>query len=89
MTVFERECIQALTVKPISSDTLRTRREDIKAFIVKTLLFIGLYPRDRGFPILVTVLEKMSDSFEFDDIIKQRKAIFGAKSIDLRVFNSD
>lgn len=70
VTAFERESLQALTVKPISSDTLRTRREDKKAFIVKTLLFIGLYPRDRGFPILVTVLEKMSDSFEFDDIIR-------------------
>ena len=45
VTAFERECIQTLTVKPISSDTLRTRREDIKAFIVKTLLFIGLYPQ--------------------------------------------
>lgn len=67
---FERESVEALTVRPMSAVMRLKRREDIKAFIVKALLFIGLYPRDSGFPMLVTILEKMSDSFEFDDIVQ-------------------
>lgn len=70
LDAFERESIEALTVKPMSNAMRLKRREDIKAYIVKTLMFIGVYPRDSGFPLLVTVLEKMSDSFELDAIVR-------------------